>query len=203
MSRKSRRLLACCPLTMPSAVSCLAMKVMASVLTTPYTNHTTSHAQWRFQRFFCRSTNAQPRLSCCRAVKRPVGPKTRTSLIDRHLLLVVFDASSGDLHEDVLHVDVVDRTPAGDGAAQVEARSFGHQPPADKEGDTVTERLRLVHVMSGEQDGGSVVALDLLHEPLHVTLAARVEPGGGFVQQHQHRRAEKGAGHRDLLLLAP
>src|SRR3954451_4100530 len=112
MSRNSSRSLACRPLTMPSVVSCLAMNVMASVLTTPYTNHTTSHAQWRFQRFFCRSTKAQPRLTCWRTVKRRTGAQVRRSLIDGHLFLVVLDASSGELHEDVLHVNVVDRPAA-------------------------------------------------------------------------------------------
>src|SRR3954471_22928378 len=115
MSRKRIRSLACCPDTTPSVASCLAMSVMARVLTTPYTSHTTSHAQWRFHRFFCRSTNAQPRLIWRRTVIRGAGAGTgmgaRRSVIDGHLLLIVFHAASGDLHEDVFHVDVVDRPP--------------------------------------------------------------------------------------------
>src|SRR4051794_2518638 len=104
------RSLACLPDTMPSVVSCLAMKVMARVLTTPYTSQTISQAQWRFHKLVWRSTKAQPRLICRRVVNRLAGgatPGTVVSAIDGHLhlFLVVVHGAAGELHEHVFHVD--------------------------------------------------------------------------------------------------
>src|SRR5947209_5836266 len=102
MSRNRMRSLACLPETMPSAVSCLAMKVMARVLTTPYTSHTISQAQCRFHRLVCRSTKAQPSVIWRRVENRLAGGATLgivVSAIDGHLLhllLVVVHGAAGE-----------------------------------------------------------------------------------------------------------
>src|SRR4051812_41986644 len=122
---------ACRPLTIPSAANCLAMKVMARVLTTPYTVHTTSHAQWRFHRLVWLATNAHPRSSCRRAAKRRTGVGNGISATDGHLLLVLVlvDAPARERHEHVLQVG------SAHGRPQLLRRPFGDDASTHEKGD--------------------------------------------------------------------
>src|SRR3954453_6827263 len=178
------------------------MKVMASVFTTPYTSHTTSQAQWRFQRFVWRSTNAHPRLTWRRIGKRRAGACSSSSLTDHHLLFVVLDRATGQDHEHVLEVDVLERLAVGDRLPQLGRRALSDEASSHDEGDAIAQRLGLSHVMRREEDRGVVIALHLADEGLNVALATRVEPRCGLVEQHQHRQRQEGAGYRDLLLLS-
>ena len=66
--------------------------------------------------------------------------------------------------------------------------AFGDHPAAVDHRDRVGEPVRLVQVLGREQDGGAGrhAGLDRLPE---LEAAARVEPGGGLVQE-DHRRAD-------------
>src|SRR3954453_805451 len=146
------------------------MKVMASVFTTPYTSHTTSQAQWRFQRFVWRSTNAHPRLTWRRIGKRRAGACDWSSLTDHHLLFVVLDGAAGQDHEHVLEVDVLERLAIGNRLPQLGRRALGVDASSHDEGDAVAERLGLSHFMGREQDRGVVIALNLADKRLDVAL---------------------------------
>ena len=74
--------------------------------------------------------------------------------------------------------------------------------PAVDDGDAVAERLGLVHVVRGQQDGGVVRIAQLADEDLHVLLGARIEAGGRLVEQQQNRRGQEGARDGDFLLHA-
>ena len=56
---------------------------------------------------------------------------------------------------------------------------------------------------SSQQNRGVVVAADGLNERLNLAAAARVEAGGGFIEEHQDRRGQERARHSHFLLLAP
>ncbi len=61
--------------------------------------------------------------------------------------------------------------------------------------DTFGEPIGLVEVLRGEQHGGAVV-FELVDELPHGQPAARVEPGGGFVEEEHGRPGDQA--HRDV-----
>ena len=85
---------------------------------------------------------------------------------------------------------------------QFVGRALCDDAPAVDDGDAVTQRVRLVHVVCRQQDRGVVRVAQFADEDLHVLLRARIEAGRRLVQQQQDRRGQERARDGDFLLHA-
>ncbi|MDX6336277.1 MAG: hypothetical protein QOG05_3617 [Streptosporangiaceae bacterium] len=80
--------------------------------------------------------------------------------------------------------------PAGDPALELGGSPGGDNPALVEDRDPVRELVGLVEVLGGKQDGdppGGQLADDLPHG----APAARIQPGGGLVQENQTRAADQ------------
>ena len=82
---------------------------------------------------------------------------------------------------------------AGDPALQLGRSSFGDDPPLVEHRDPVGQLVRLVEVLGGEQDGDSVRG-ELADDLPHGEAAARVQAGGGLVQEDHPGLTDEGHG---------
>jgi hypothetical protein len=80
-----------------------------------------------------------------------------------------------------VHTDVDDVT--GDGALQRGRRPGGDDLAVVHDGDAVAQRIRLVQVVRGDEDGHAVTAEPADLVP-HVGAALRVQAGGRLVEEH-------------------
>jgi len=78
--------------------------------------------------------------------------------------------------------------------AQAGGRTLGHDAPARDQRHPVSEVLRLVHVVGGEQHGLAERSQVLDHGPCLVP-GRRIEAGGGLVEEQQVRIAGQGNRH--------
>src|SRR6478752_616184 len=110
------------------------------------------------------------------------------------LLVLVLERAAGRVQERLLERVGVVALPDLLGALQAQ------QLALVQDADPVGQRLGLSHVVRAQEDRGVVALAHLTDEVLHLQLAARVEAGGGLVQEQQHGRGQKRPRQGDLLL---
>src|SRR5216684_2394961 len=105
------------------------------------------------------------------------------------------------VHEDLVHGDRL-FTPHqfSDRALELHGVSQGYNTSLVDDGNPVTQRLCLVHIMGGDQDGGIVFITQLSDKGLHIDLGTRIKPCCRLVQQQHDGCSEKGSRNGDLLL---
>src|SRR5579863_8391028 len=118
-------------------------------------------------------------------------------------VFVLFDASPGELDEHCLHVHLVERATGSHLFAELERRPLGDELASRKKADPVAQLLRLVHVVSREQDRHLGLPAHFCDKALDLPLAAWVEAGRRFVEQHEARGAQERPCYCDFLLLPP
>ena len=84
---------------------------------------------------------------------------------------------------------------AGDAALQLGGGSFGDDPALVEHRDPVGQLVRLVEVLGGEQDGDPGRG-ELADDLPHGATAARVQAGGGLVEEDHPGLADQG--HRQV-----
>jgi hypothetical protein len=84
---------------------------------------------------------------------------------------------------------------AGDAALELVRGALGDQPAVVEQRDPVGELVGLLEVLRGEEDGGPA-GHQLADELPHGAAAARVQAGGGLVQEDDPRVADQG--HRQV-----
>jgi hypothetical protein len=60
--------------------------------------------------------------------------------------------------------------------------------------DPLAEALDIVQIMGGEQHGGAIVAVDLLHEGAHPLLDDQIQPDGRLIKEEYRRLVEDRGG---------
>ena len=80
--------------------------------------------------------------------------------------------------------------------------ALGHEATLVQDADAIRQPRGLVEVVRREQDRRVVLVTQIADECLHLSLAPDVEAGRGLVEEQQHRRRQKRASDRDLLLHA-
>ena len=115
---------------------------------------------------------------------------------------VVVERAAGPGHEGVLEGRIA-AVPLRDEALQPVRRRLGHHAAVVEDRDPVAEALGLGQVVR-RQDDRRVVGLEqLFDEGLDLELGARVETGGGLVEEQECRARQQRPRDRDLLLHAP
>ena len=107
----------------------------------------------------------------------------------------VVDGVAGERQE-----HVVERLSAGLGL-ELGGRALGDQAPAVEQPDGVGELVGLLEVLRGEEDRHAV-GEQLADDLPQVAAAARVEPGGRFVEEDQPRTADQRHGEVEPALHA-
>ncbi|CAM5269534.1 hypothetical protein STENM223S_02555 [Streptomyces tendae] len=82
------------------------------------------------------------------------------------------------------------------GRLELALGALGDHPALVDHGDPGRELVGLVQVLRGQQDGGALCD-DRAHDVPHLVAAARVEAGGGLVEEQQVRGVEDGRGDVD------
>src|SRR5207253_815847 len=90
--------------------------------------------------------------------------------------------------------------PAAMARRELRRGALGHEATLMQDPDTIREPRGLIEVVRRQQDRGVVLVTQIADEGLDLPLAPDVEAGRRLVEEQQHRRREKGARDRDLLL---
>jgi hypothetical protein len=80
--------------------------------------------------------------------------------------------------------------PAGDTPFQLVGRALRDDPAAVEDGDPIGELVGLVEVLRGQEDGDAA-GREIADAVPHLAAAARVEPGGGLVEEDHLRRPDQ------------
>ncbi len=123
-----------------------------------------------------------------RAISAGAGVRAR---IEGELELAVLAGDHADLRpvqRRRLALEVDEQPPLGQRAgAQRLERAVGQDPPRPDHDHPLGQRLDVVHVVGGEDDGDAVVAVQASDELAHRQLRGRVEADGRLVEEEQRR----------------